>query len=137
MTKADQIVEQLHELKKQMLSDSGRVELKLADPTDAVLDAIESAGGKIGRSEWEQWCLSSATCGCTSHSEGQASTFVEVNPEWLLTEKRGEDVTEVFDVNDDPDTVHPILIIPSETPALVWESQSKHWAGRVQLSQPR
>lgn len=136
MTKADKILEQLHALKKQAIADNGRTEVVLAHPNESVTEAITEAGGVIGHEMWEQWCRSN-NCPCNSHNTGQSLTFVEVSPEWLLSDTAGEDVHAVFAVDTDPDVVNPIMIIPSDPPQLVWTLCEAHWARRTRLAQLR
>ena len=129
---ADTIIQNLTELRQQAIDASNLIEIEIESPSDDVINSITENGGKIGKSRWEQWCLSN-NCNHNSHDAGTSYQTVFIPESWVLKDTM-QSVHQLFNVSDDLNYITPIMIIPSKRPQLVWHHQVDHYAGNTHLS---
>lgn len=112
MTFSGQLKARLAELREQ----SDRVEVRLPNPEQSLLDAIAENGGVILRDGWHQLCHSGDTCRHNSHPAGENFTIVEVPASWQSKVELTDATPEVWCFDDDCE--YPVMLIPCDPPLL-------------------
>ena len=123
---ADKIIDLLIDMRHETIDEENLVEEVLLGPSQTVLNLIKEAGGKIGKSEWEEWE--------NSHSPGQSHRTVFIPQSWILQDVNLSELSQVFIIDND-DNFTPRLIVPSEIPELVYEIREEHYAVRTSAAE--
>ena len=126
---ADKIVNMLLDMKHEAIQQKNFTEHELLGPSQAVLDAIQDAGGKIGTYRWEKWCHSDHN----SHSPGQGYQTVLIPDSWILKDANLSELSKIFIIDDD-ENFTPRLIVPTEHPEFVYEISEEHYAVRTSIT---